>query len=69
MKAEYDVWFQNPRVLVHNILSNPDFESGFDYAPFQERTVNGVHRFCDFMSANWPWNQAVSSRYHFFYLN
>lgn len=69
MKAEYDVWFRNPRALVHNILSNPDFESGFDYAPFQERNVDGVHRFCDFMSANWAWNQAVSSRYHFLYLN
>jgi hypothetical protein len=60
MTAEYSVWFRDPRALVHNILSNPDFESGFDYAPFQERTVDGVHRFCDFMSANWPWTQAVS---------
>jgi hypothetical protein len=68
MKTEYDVWFRNPRALVHNIISNPDFEFGFDYAPFQERTVNGVHRFCDFMSANWPWKQAVSCRYHLFYL-
>ncbi len=42
MKAEYDVWFRNPRALVHNMLSNPDFEPGFDYAPFQERTANGV---------------------------
>jgi hypothetical protein len=31
--------------------------------PFQERTADGVHRFCDFMSSNWPWKQAVSSRY------
>lgn len=63
MKAEHDVWFRNPRALVHNIISNPDFESGFDYVPFQERTADGVHRFCDFMSSNWPWKQAVSSRY------
>ena len=63
MKEGYNVWFRDPRALVHNILSNPDFESGFDYTPFQERTVDGVHRFCDFMSTNWAWKQGVSSRY------
>jgi hypothetical protein len=65
MKAGYTVWFQNSRALVHNIISNPDFEPGFDYAPFQERTAGGVHRFCDFMSANWAWSEAVSSFYRF----
>lgn len=59
-QAEYDVWFRDPRTLVHNLLSNPDFKSGFDYAPFQEHTGDGLHRFQDFMSANWAWNQAVS---------
>jgi hypothetical protein len=66
MEVEYEIWFRDPRLLVRNLLSNPDFESGFDYAPFQERTVNGVHRICDFMSANWSWRQAVSPRYHLF---
>lgn len=63
MQAEYDVWFRDPRALVHNILSNPDFKSGFDYAPYQERTTDGVHRFQDFMSGNWAWKQAVSLRH------
>ncbi|KAI9452139.1 hypothetical protein BJY52DRAFT_1205778 [Lactarius psammicola] len=58
MEADYDVWFQNPRTLVHNMLSNPDFESDFDYVPFQEHTADGIHRFCDFMSGNWAWRQA-----------
>lgn len=66
MQAEYDVWFRDPRTLVHNLLSNPDFKSGFDYAPFQERTGNGVHRFHDFMSGNWAWKQAVSLLLYFF---
>jgi hypothetical protein len=71
MKVTHDVWFRNPRALVHNMISNPDFDSGFDYAPYQERGVDGVHRFCDLMSAIWAWRQAVSSRYRlfFFYLN
>ena len=65
MRAEYDVWFRDPRTLVHNLLSNRDFKSDFDYAPFQERTVDGLHRFYDFMSSNWAWNQAVGLRYIF----
>jgi hypothetical protein len=64
MEAEYDVWFQDPRILVHNLLSNPDFKSDFDYAPFQERTTDGTHRFQDFMSGNWAWMQAVSVCHH-----
>jgi hypothetical protein len=61
MQAEYDVWFRDSRILVHNI---PDFESEFDYAPFQEYIGDSVHRFQDFMSANWAWQQAVSSNSH-----
>ena len=60
MNSEYDVWFRDPRALVHNLLSNPDFKSDFDYAPFQEHASDGTHHFQDFMSANWAWNQAVS---------
>jgi hypothetical protein len=63
MDAEYDVWFRDPCTLVHNLLSNPDFKSDFDYAPFQEHTSDGVHRFQEFMSGNWSWNQAVSLHY------
>ena len=59
MQVEYDVWFRDPRTLVKNLLSNPDFKSGFDYGPYQERTVDGIHQFRDFMSGNWAWNQAV----------
>lgn len=60
MKADHDVWFRDPRSLVHNLLSNPDFKDEIDYAPFQEYTADGVHRFRDFMSGDWAWQQAVS---------
>lgn len=67
MTSEYDVWFRDPRILVHNILSNPDFEGEFDYAPLQEYdTSNGAHRFQDFMSGDWCWKQAVSHFSSFF---
>ncbi|KAG2048436.1 hypothetical protein BDR06DRAFT_1072550 [Suillus hirtellus] len=50
---------EDPRILVHNILSNLDFEGEFDYAPLQEYdTSNGAHHFQDFMSSDWCWKQA-----------
>jgi hypothetical protein len=61
MKSEYDVWFRDPQLLVHNIISNPDFKDEFDYAPLQEYSVSdGAHQFQDFMSGDWCWKQAVS---------
>lgn len=59
MDAEYDVWFRNPRNLVHNIISNPDFNNAFDYAPYQEHDGNRNRRYHNFMSGNWAWRQAV----------
>ena len=61
MTAEYDVWFRDPRQLVHNLISNPDFKEEFDYAPVQEYSTDGAHRFQDFMSGDWAWKQAVGS--------
>ena len=45
MQAEYDIWYRDPRLIIQNMLMNPDFKSGFDYAPFQERSGDGMHRF------------------------
>jgi hypothetical protein len=42
MTSEYDVWFQDPQLLIHNIISNPDFKDEFDYAPVQEYS-DGAH--------------------------
>jgi hypothetical protein len=61
MDASYDVWFRDPCELIHNIIANPDFENGFDYAPYQERDAEGSRRYHNFMSANWSWKQAVSN--------
>ena len=59
MNAGHDVWFCDPHELVHSIISNPDFESGFDYVPYQEHDNDHSHHYYDFMSANWAWKQAV----------
>jgi hypothetical protein len=61
MTAKNDIWFRDPLMLVHNMLSNPDFKDEFDYAPFQEYDHDGNHQFQDFMSGNWAWKQCVSS--------
>jgi hypothetical protein len=59
MDDEYDVWFRDPRTLVRNMISNPDFDGEFDYAPLQEYDDEDSHRYKDFMSGNWAWRQAV----------
>ena len=56
---DFTVWFHNPLTVLHNLLSNRDFEEGFDYSPFQERNDNNHHRYENFMSRNWCWKQAI----------
>jgi hypothetical protein len=59
MHASYDVWYRDPRTVIRNQLSNPDFAGEIDYAPLQEFGANGKRRFQNFMSGNWATNQAV----------
>jgi hypothetical protein len=70
MTSEYQVWFRDPRKLIHNIISNPDFKDQFDYVPHHEYAGDN-HRFHNFMSGDWAWKQAVYifSFTHFFVLN
>lgn len=58
MEGEYDICYRDPRQLIHNLISNPDFDGEFDYVPFHEY-VDEKHRFKDFMSGDWAWKQAV----------
>lgn len=59
MEDKHEVWFRDPRELLKNLLSNPDFDGEFDYAPYQEYDDAGTHRYQHFMSGNWAWRQAV----------
>ncbi|EMD36485.1 hypothetical protein CERSUDRAFT_95785 [Gelatoporia subvermispora B] len=54
----YDVWYRNPRDVVRNLLSNPDFDGEFDYTPIRDHTEDDGLRRRDFMSGDWAWNQA-----------
>ena len=58
--TEYEVFFRDPRELLHMQLANPDFRGKMDFAP--KRVFDDVkdrQRFSDFMSGNWCWCEAV----------
>lgn len=65
-KAEYDIWYRDPKVVMRNMLSNPDFAREFDTTPYVE-LKDGKRRRSDFMSANFAWRQCVSASLSFFY--
>ena len=56
---DFTVWFCNPQMVIHNLLPSPNFDNGFDYAPFQEHDKDGNHQYENFMLGNWCWRQAV----------
>jgi len=48
---------------MQNIVKNPDFKDDISYTPYHkwEEYSDGTdsHHWCDLMSVNWAWNQAV----------
>ncbi|KAJ6556913.1 hypothetical protein B0H10DRAFT_1847268 [Mycena sp. CBHHK59/15] len=54
----YTVHFRDPREVVKNQLTNPDFKSEMDLAPKQVFAADGTREYEDFMSGNWAWRQA-----------
>lgn len=60
MTEEYVVCHRDPRQVIHNLLANPEFHSGFSYAPYRQ-FENDERRWTDFMSGNWAWRQAAST--------
>ena len=69
MTEEHKIWFHDPVTLLENLLANLDFKDKFDYVPYQEHTASGSHRFCDLMSGNWSWQEAVCLSSSFGLLN
>ena len=58
MLKEYTVFFRDPLSVVRSMISNPEFNGQFDYAPYRE-FEGGKRRWSDLMSGNWVWKQAV----------
>ena len=54
MTTNFQLWYRNPRKVIHNILTNPALADSIDYIPYRE-LENGKRCYCDFMSGNWAW--------------
>ena len=59
MDEDYQLWYRDPRKVVHNILANLDFNATLDYSAYRD-LQDGKRRYCNFMSGNWAWDQCVS---------
>jgi hypothetical protein len=66
MLKEHTIFFRDPLAVVRNIISNPDFDGQFDYAPYTE-FEDEKQRWTDLMSGKWAWKQAVGSVRIFFH--
>jgi len=58
MDEKYQVFYRNPREVVRSMLANKAFDGNFDYTPYRQYE-NGQRVWCDFMSGNFAWKQAV----------
>lgn len=62
MTTSTEVWYRDPRRLIHDIIGSPDFQDEIDYAPYHEYIGDRKnHQFHDFFSGDWVWKQAVST--------
>ncbi|KAF8334796.1 hypothetical protein F5887DRAFT_1063466 [Amanita rubescens] len=57
MKTEYQVWYHDPRLVIKNIFSNPDFKDGMDYAPYINTDASNSRVYHHFMLGEWAWEQ------------
>ncbi|KIM59461.1 hypothetical protein SCLCIDRAFT_27289 [Scleroderma citrinum Foug A] len=52
MSDMYNVWYRDPRQVVHNILASPQFTNEMDYIPYREyNTANDQRCWENFMSS------------------
>ncbi|KAH9159138.1 hypothetical protein EDB89DRAFT_1866273, partial [Lactarius sanguifluus] len=58
MTMTYDVWHRDACQLLHNMLTNLDFDDEFDYVPFHKFNAQKRRRWRDFMSGDWAWKEA-----------
>ena len=58
MDEKFQLWYRDPRKVIHDILGNPDFSAALDYIPYRDLR-DGKRSYCDFMSGDWSWNQCV----------
>ena len=57
---DFEIWFQDPDLVVQNMLDNPDLNGHFNYAPYIDLDKAGNRRWNEFMSENFSWRHVVS---------
>lgn len=63
MSDVYDIWMRDPETAITQIVGNTDFQGLLDLVPYREyESATNARRWQDFMSGNWAWKEAVSSR-------
>ncbi|KAI5996391.1 hypothetical protein EDD15DRAFT_2387356 [Pisolithus albus] len=56
----YDIWYRDPRQVVHNLLGRADIKDEMDFVPYREFDgTNEQRRWENFMSGDWAWNEAI----------
>jgi Plavaka transposase len=55
----FEVWYRDPRIVIHNQLGNREYGDEIDFASKDVRDREGRRRYSDFMSGNWSWRQSV----------
>ncbi|KAG6809100.1 hypothetical protein H0H92_001623 [Tricholoma furcatifolium] len=56
-KKTFEVFYRDPRAILHSQLGNTDFASEFDIAPKQVFDSHGKRCYQDFMSGNFSWRR------------
>ncbi|PBK88776.1 hypothetical protein ARMGADRAFT_936767, partial [Armillaria gallica] len=58
-KRSYQIWFQDPDVVISNILADCDFEKEFDTVFYIDLDATGQRWWSDFMPGNYAWHHAT----------
>ena len=61
MSDVHEIFYRDPRLVIHEILANPDFRDGMDFAPYCVFNEDCIRTYQHLMSGDWAWEQAVSS--------
>ncbi|KAM6499160.1 hypothetical protein JOM56_004668 [Amanita muscaria] len=58
MSDVHEVFYRNPWLVVRDMLMNPDFNQGMDFAPHRVFDESDNRQYDNMMSGNWVWDQA-----------
>jgi len=59
MSDTHEVFYRDPRLVIHEMLANPDFKDGMDFVPYHAFDKDGIRMYQHLMGGNWAWEQVV----------